>query len=880
VKALFKKLMAFVSKHKNILKAIFILSVLTFVIIAIGRILQGIDQRKLSESLHSQSPLSILFMTVLGLIAVTPMLNYDFEIQDFLPERTPTKQILMAGWTVNTFNNLIGSGGVLGATLRANFYGKHATRKEIIYAISKIALFLLSGLSILSIVSLVLIFGFNIGREFSNYWIWLVGGSLYTPTLLAFTHFRESEFFEGLNLRKELRLTMGSFFEWAFAGGFFLVIGYFLGIRDLAAVFPLFMIANVVGVVSMVPGGLGSFDAMMLLGLPAAGIDSSVAVVWLLFYRIFYYLIPFAIGAGFFIHDTGAKFNKYLDDIPKQFLQRLSHTFIVFFLYAAAIMMLLAATVPNWIRTSRFIGGLYPYALAFIDRTYNIIVAFMLIGLARGVANRVKKAYWPTMILLVIAIVNVFLRDASTTLFVIFILVLLAMFFTKGELYRDKLEISWGGRLFDSTVYVLTFILYAIVGFMNSPRIHHRRPVPDALLFPSERIWFTGLILVFLAALILVLIQEYLHRGGKDLNAGFDAKRVATVIDTFGGNEVSHLAYSRDKSIYYYTVDGEDQLFFLYRKNADKLIVMGEPVGNQTYLHEAITAFIKDADQQDLQIVFYEVSDNFTMVMHEYGYDFIKFGEEGFVALPNFNISGNKHKGQRALMNRFKREGYTFGMLEPPFSDADFQQLKAISDSWLAGKAEKGFSLGFFDRYYLEQTPIAVIRDKDGKLVAFANLMPTGDHEITSIDLMRHSQDAPSGIMDEIFINLFYQVRDEGYHYFNMGMAPLANVGIYKHAFLGERVAHLIYQYGYRFFSFEGLRSYKNKYVTRWVSRYIVYPRSSSLIFTMLQILLVVNKRIDPADFQSPIMKPSMMLNFHKREAQKRETQKQESNRG
>lgn len=859
---LYQRATHFMKQHKTILKAIFVLSVLIFVIIEIGRIARDIDQKTLVASLHSQSFGSIVIMLVLGLVAVSPMLNYDFEIQDFLPKRAPTPYILKAGWTVNTFNNLIGFGGILGATLRANFYGKNATKKQILFAISKIALFLLSGLSVLSFVALILIFGFGIGSAFKTYWIWLVGGSLYTPIIVGFAYFKESEFFKDLTFKKELRLTLGSCLEWGFAGAFFLLIGHFLNVPQLAAVFPLFMIANVVGVVSMVPGALGSFDVFMILGLGTLGIDSGLAVVWLLFYRLFYYLVPFSIGLVFFIHNTGRAFNEYFQDIPRQLLAKVAHIFIVFFLYFTAIVMLLAATVPNWLRTTQLFNNIYPYLLAVVDRTYNIVLAFLLLAFARGVADRVKKAYWPTLILLLVAIVNSLLRDFSVTLLVIFGLVLLAMLFSKKELYRHRLEMSWGALLFDGGVYVVTFILYAIVGFLNSPRIHHRHPIPQALLFPSERIWFMGLLLLALAALILVGVQHYLQRDYQDLDMGFDAQRIRQVITDFGGNEISHLAFLRDKAVFYYQAEGKDQVFFLFRKKANKLMVMGEPVGNSAYFNAAIQAFIQAADAQDLSVVFYEVSDAFTMRMHEFGYDFMKFGEAGFVSLPKFNISGNKHKGQRALMNRFKREGYTFSELKPPFSEAEFKQLQTISDSWLAGKTEKGFSLGFFDRYYLEQTPIAVIKDATQNIVAFANLMPMGNREVTSIDLMRHSQEAPSGIMDQVFINLLYQAQKEGYHYFNMGMAPLSNVGVYKRAFLGERIAHLIYQYGYKFYSFEGLRSYKNKYVTKWVPRYIAYPRQESLIFTMLQLLLVVNHRIEPEAYHAHIMKPEFTTHY------------------
>ena len=154
----------------------------------------------------------------------------------------------------------------------------------------------------------------------------------------------------------------------------------------------------------------------------------------------------------------------------------------------------------------------------------------------------------------------------------------------------------------------------------------------------------------------------------------------------------------------------------------------------------------------------------------------------------------------------------------------------------------KGFSLGFFDNYYLNQAPIAVMKNADGEIVAFANLMPDGNHMTTSIDLMRSSAKAPSGIMDGILINLYDHSRQQGYTYFDLGMSPLSNVGTSRFSFTQERIVHLIYQYGYKIYRFEGLRSYKNKYVDRWEPKYIAYYRGSSLVFTVLQILMIVNR--------------------------------------
>lgn len=156
---------------------------------------------------------------------------------------------------------------------------------------------------------------------------------------------------------------------------------------------------------------------------------------------------------------------------------------------------------------------------------------------------------------------------------------------------------------------------------------------------------------------------------------------------------------------------------------------------------------------------------------------------------------------------------------------------------------EKGFSLGFFDTYYLEQADIAIAKNVEGIVVGFASMMPSYTEEMTSIDLMRYSKEAPSGIMDFLFIHLFEKAKEDGFQTFNAGMAPLANVGESKYAFLGERLAGLVYRYSQGFYGFKGLRNFKSKYVTEWEQKFVAFRKRSSIAFTMLQLMILVGKK-------------------------------------
>jgi phosphatidylglycerol lysyltransferase len=84
-------------------------------------------------------------------------------------------------------------------------------------------------------------------------------------------------------------------------------------------------------------------------------------------------------------------------------------------------------------------------------------------------------------------------------------------------------------------------------------------------------------------------------------------------------------------------------------------------------------------------------------------------------------------------------------------------------EEWPASKSitEKGFSVGLFDRAYLKPGACAVVR-RGSSIVAFANLWTSAELEECSVDLMRHSRDAPKGVMDFLLAELMLWARSEG----------------------------------------------------------------------------------------------------------------------
>ncbi|MEE6660794.1 lysylphosphatidylglycerol synthase domain-containing protein, partial [Limosilactobacillus pontis] len=424
--------------YSRIIKLLFVTSVLVFVVHALGSFFKTVDWHKVGIGLTDLTWEQFLLLMVAGCIAVIPMLGYDFAVTRLLPGKFKRSYVIRCGWITNTLTNIAGFGGLLGSSLRAYFYRKNASKKEILLAISKIAIFLLSGLSVLCWVALIIMFGFHDGGHFNQYAIWLIGGGLYFPIVFFVTQVYNSNVFKDITPKLEAFIVTTSTFEWLFVALFFLLVGWCLGVRDnLISVLPLYVVAQVLGVISMIPGALGSFDVMMILELSLLGVPQTTIIIWLLLFRIFYYIVPLILAAVMFLHNLAQQVNEFFDGLPLMMLHKTAYFLITAFMYISGILMLLTASVPDLTSQNKIIQRLYPYTFFFLHQMTTILFAVAMLACARGLQAKVKKAYWPTLVLLLIGIGNTIWNLGTLSLTIYLVIVLLLVLMSRHVLYRE-----------------------------------------------------------------------------------------------------------------------------------------------------------------------------------------------------------------------------------------------------------------------------------------------------------------------------------------------------------------------------------------------------------------------------------------------------------
>lgn len=314
--------------------------------------------------------------------------------------------------------------------------------------------------------------------------------------------------------------------------------------------------------------------------------------------------------------------------------------------------------------------------------------------------------------------------------------------------------------------------------------------------------------------------------------------RLNHLLESCGHNSHTHLYYLGDKEWFW---DTAHEALIVFRSVGKRRIVLGDPIGKSPEsIRRVIGLFMADCYENKRIPVFYQATSSFLPIYRKLGLHCVKIGEEAQVDLSSFHLNGKHWLKLRNRINKFGRNGYTFKVMLPPYTDSFLNRLQAISDEWLSNRKEKSFSVGSFAPGYVNRFPVAVLVGPDGNYEAFVTI--AGDHQPLqteesfcrqiTVDLMRHTSACPHGTMDVLFLSLFKWAQENNYDLCSLGMAPFANAD-------DLFIVKLLYKYGSKLYNFKGLYEYKNKFAPKWENVYLVYqPAAVSITVALLALII------------------------------------------
>lgn len=293
--------------------------------------------------------------------------------------------------------------------------------------------------------------------------------------------------------------------------------------------------------------------------------------------------------------------------------------------------------------------------------------------------------------------------------------------------------------------------------------------------------------------------------------------------------------------------------FIAYADYASSMIALGGPTGAPDERRALLAAFCEEAEVRGFKPVIYAAPVPLLPDLLDLGFKIEKIGENAVVALNQFSLAGKARDSIRYANRKLtQREGAHFELHTPPHAEALIARLRPISDAWLTmhKTGEKRFSLGRFDPDFLDHCPIAEATI-DQTPVAFGSLLTTPDKGWAALDLMRYNPaTAPSATMDFLLSEMLLWAKDAGYARFDLSMAPLSGLAEERYAPLFARLGRMIFEQGGRWYNFEGLRNFKEKFRPDWEPRYLAARGSFSLPVALAEVAMLTSST--PPDRKTP----------------------------
>jgi phosphatidylglycerol lysyltransferase len=614
------------------------------------------------------------------------------------------------------------------------------------------------------------------------------------------------------------------------------------GVVHSFAVFALvYVIAVILGVASHAPGGLGAFEATMVAGLGLGGNPGAIAA--LVIYRLIYTVLPLLTAvAGLVIWEVVRRHRQLTKQarLAARLIEPIIPGLAASVTFLGGIVLLVSGATPGLHYRLEILSNILPLFFVSMSHLAASFVGVALLIVARGLAKRLARAWVAAMTLFLAGAVFSLIKGLDweeATILCVFAGVLWVF---RNSFYRRPItgpfELTWNWLAsVGTTVLVSTWL-----GFFVYRHVEYSNNLWWDFAWNANAPRFLRATVLVLAVVFAVGLHTAVNRRGarrskKDL-AIPDA--VPELVATSPNAEAA-LALLGDKQ---FLMDPENRGFVMYAQSGGSLIALGEPIGDKQVAEELAWSFHALADRMALRTVFYGVGPQSLPLFLDMGLVALKLGEVARVDLTQFSLEGPARQPFRYADRKADRDGLIFEIIPAKDVPALMPELERVSDAWLAikGGGEKRFSLGFFNPEFLSRFDVAVMK-KDGDVVAFANIWRSADKNEYTVDMMRYLPNISKIMMDALFAKLLMQAKAEGFHWFNLGAAPLSGLSGSRLASRWNRFGSFLYKRGADLYHFDGLKAFKEKFDPIWSPHYLICPGGLDTPRVLVDVTTLIN---------------------------------------
>jgi phosphatidylglycerol lysyltransferase len=606
-------------------------------------------------------------------------------------------------------------------------------------------------------------------------------------------------------------------------------------IIGLPAFFAWYAMGVALGLLSHVPGGLGVFEAVILLA--CGGRAPPEQIIGALFlYRVIYYLLPL-IAAAMLL--AGYELRSGVAAPIGRAAVAISPLLLATLTFIAGAWLLVSGVTPLSGEATDLLELHVPLPLVEASHFIGSVAGFVMLVVARGLVHRLDAAWWSAFLLAVVAAVlalpkGIALSEgAYLTVLAFLLLASRRQFDRRSALFSQALEWAW---ILSIAWVVATCVLILLFAYREVP---YDRELWWVFEFdanaPRGLRAMMGVTLVGLGFALWQLLRP--SPGLPALPRSEDLDRAEAIVSAQPYAD-ANLVLMGDKHLLF---SASGNAFVMFGRQGRSWVSLFDPIGPRNEWPELIWSFIEEATDHGGRAIFYQVRPESLTLYLDAGLRALKLGEYAYVQLQDFGLQGSKRADLRYAVHRGERDGLTFSVTPPGEVASILPELRAISAAWLTESRarEKSFSLGAFRDAYLMRRPVALVRQR-GTAIAFANVLCTQQKSEVSVDLMRQVPGAPSGTMDFLFTHLMLHFKEQGVQRFALGMAPMAGMATHELAPRWHRFGRWLFDSGESFYNFRGLRSFKDKFYPVWEPRYLAAPQGVATLLSLADVTALI----------------------------------------
>ncbi|MFB9949651.1 bifunctional lysylphosphatidylglycerol flippase/synthetase MprF [Rhizobium puerariae] len=833
--------------YRPYLIAFAVLAVFAFTTFAIYNLTTEVSYDDVVEALGNTRWSSIGLAVFFTALSFAALVGYDLNAITYIGRSLPLVPVAMTAFSAYAVGNTAGFGALSGGAIRFRAYSRLGLSPD---DIARIIAFvtLAFGIGLLAVTALAsLVTAPRIGAVLNIDSSWVRIGAILIIVVLSVVVMlgRDGRTISigSLNIRlPDTRTSSQQFLITALDIAASASVLYVL-LPQTGIGWPSFLAiyatAVGLGVLSHVPAGLGVFETVIIAALGnTVSIDQVLGS--LVLYRVIYHVLPLLIATLVVI---GVEIRQLAHHPVASTLRklefRLAPPLLATFAMIAGAMLIFSSVTPTPDSDLDFLSGFLPLPLVEGAHFLSSILGLILFVAARGIGQRLDGAWWTGMICTALALVFAFVR--AVALFeAAFLIILLAGLFLSAKQFKRRASLfgqvltpTWLAAMFIIVAAAVTVLLFVYREVDYSHELWWQFEFSEEA--PRGLRATLGLAIFAATISFFSLLRPAAWRAPPSTVDDLErAIQVAMAQD----NADANLVRMGDKRLMF---SESGKAFIMYGIQGRSWIALFDPVGALEETADLVWRFVEEARARGGRAVFYQISPGLLSHCVDAGLRAFKLGELAIVDLARFDLKGGRLAGLRQAINKGAREGLEFSVIDPPQVMASIEDLRCVSDAWLAehNTREKTFSLGAFREDYVASQPVAVLR-KENRIVAFATLSVTDTKQEGTVDLMRFSPDAPKGSMDFLFVKIMEYLRDAGYAHFNLGMAPLSGMSTREAALAWDRIGSVVFEHGERFYNFKGLKAFKSKFHPTWEPRYLAVAGGVSPAIVMMDATLLI----------------------------------------